>query len=104
VRRGDSSDQVYLALVGLQEWRYRTNRACRHSSYLAELVTVLTAAPPKMILRNATIRGRDWLSERIHVSVVMLPIHRRHTRGEDLTRSLTQCPSLGRQMSALSAN
>ena len=45
------------------------------SSYLAELVTKLTAAPPKMILRNAYNDNKavDWLSERIHVPVVLLP-------------------------------
>jgi zinc/manganese transport system substrate-binding protein len=45
------------------------------SSYLAKLVTRLTAAPPKMILRNAYNDNKavDWLSERIHVPVVLLP-------------------------------
>ena len=45
------------------------------SSYLAELVTRLSAAPPKMILRNAynDSKAVDWLSERIHVPVVLLP-------------------------------
>ena len=45
------------------------------SSYLAELVTRLAAAPPKMILRNAynDSKAVDWLSERIHVPVVLLP-------------------------------
>jgi zinc/manganese transport system substrate-binding protein len=45
------------------------------SSYLAELVTKLTAAPPKMILRNAynDSKAVDWLSERIHAPVVLLP-------------------------------
>lgn len=45
------------------------------SSYLAELVTKLSAAPPKMILRNAynDSKAVDWLSERIHVPVVLLP-------------------------------
>jgi zinc/manganese transport system substrate-binding protein len=45
------------------------------SSYLAELVTRLTAAPPKLILRNAYNDNKavDWLSERIHVPVVLLP-------------------------------
>jgi zinc/manganese transport system substrate-binding protein len=45
------------------------------SSYLAELVTKLTAAPPKMILRNAynDDKAAGWLSERIHVPVVVLP-------------------------------
>jgi len=45
------------------------------SSYLAELVTKLTAAPPKMILRNAynDPKAADWLAERIHAPVVLLP-------------------------------
>lgn len=45
------------------------------SSYLAELVTRLTATPPKLILRNAynDSKAADWLSERIHVPVVLLP-------------------------------
>ena len=45
------------------------------SAYLAELVTKLGAAPPKMILRNAynDSKAVDWLSERIHAPVVLLP-------------------------------
>ncbi len=45
------------------------------SGYLAELVTKLTADPPKMILRNAYNDGRaaDWLAGRIHAPVVVLP-------------------------------
>ena len=45
------------------------------SSYLAELVTKLSAAPPKMILRNAynDSKAVDWLAARIHVPVVLLP-------------------------------
>jgi zinc/manganese transport system substrate-binding protein len=45
------------------------------SGYLAELVTKLSAAPPKMILRNAynDSKAVDWLAERIHVPVVLLP-------------------------------
>ncbi|MBV9343808.1 MAG: zinc ABC transporter substrate-binding protein [Gammaproteobacteria bacterium] len=45
------------------------------AGYLAELVTKLTAAPPKMILRNAynDPKASDWLSQRIHVPVVLLP-------------------------------
>src|SRR5437016_5810988 len=41
----------------------------------AALVTKLTATPPKMILRNAYIdpRAAEWLAERIHVPVVLLP-------------------------------
>ena len=45
------------------------------SAYLAELVIRLGAAPPKLILRNAynDSKAVDWLSERIHVPVVLLP-------------------------------
>ena len=45
------------------------------AGYLAELVTKLTAAPPRMILRNAynDAKAADWLSERIHAPVVLLP-------------------------------
>ncbi len=43
--------------------------------YLAELVTKLSAAPPKVILRNAynDPRAAEWLAERIHAPVVLLP-------------------------------
>jgi zinc/manganese transport system substrate-binding protein len=45
------------------------------AGYLAELVTKLAAMPPKMILRNAynDPRAAEWLSERIHAPVVLLP-------------------------------
>jgi zinc/manganese transport system substrate-binding protein len=45
------------------------------AGYLAELVTKLAATPPKMILRNAynDPKAADWLSERIHAPVVLLP-------------------------------
>ena len=45
------------------------------AGYLAELVTKLAAAPPKMILRNAynDPRAADWLAQRIHAPVVLLP-------------------------------
>jgi len=71
-------DQVYLCRwLGLQEVAAIEPKpgVPPSSSYLAELVTRLTAAPPKMILRNAynDSKAADWLSERIHVSVVMLP-------------------------------
>ena len=71
-------DQVYLCRwLGLQEAAAIEPKpgVPPSSSYLAELVTRLTAAPPKMILRNAynDPKAADWLSERIHVPVVMLP-------------------------------
>ncbi len=45
------------------------------AGYLAELVTKLAATAPKMILRNAynDPRAAEWLSERIHAPVVLLP-------------------------------
>ena len=45
------------------------------AGYLAELVKTLSASPPKMILRNAynDPKAAEWLAERIHVPVVMLP-------------------------------
>jgi zinc/manganese transport system substrate-binding protein len=45
------------------------------SGYLATLVTRLRADPPKMILRNAynDSKSADWLAERVHAPVVLLP-------------------------------
>jgi zinc/manganese transport system substrate-binding protein len=45
------------------------------TSYLASLVTRLSAAPPRMILRNEynDSKAVTWLSERIHSPVVVLP-------------------------------
>jgi zinc/manganese transport system substrate-binding protein len=45
------------------------------AGYLSDLVTKLAATPPKMILRNAynDPKAADWLSERMHVPVVLLP-------------------------------
>jgi zinc/manganese transport system substrate-binding protein len=45
------------------------------AGYLAELVTTLSSAPPRMILRNAynDPKAANWLSERVHVPVVTLP-------------------------------
>lgn len=45
------------------------------AGYLAELVTKLTATPPRLILRNAynDPKAADWLAERIHAPVVLLP-------------------------------
>jgi zinc/manganese transport system substrate-binding protein len=45
------------------------------AGYLAELVTKLTATPPKMILRNAynDPKAVEWLSGRINAPVVLLP-------------------------------
>jgi zinc/manganese transport system substrate-binding protein len=45
------------------------------SAYLAALVSRLQADPPRMILRNAynDAKASDWLSERVHAPVVLLP-------------------------------
>ena len=45
------------------------------AGYLGELVAKLSATPPKMILRNAynDPKAADWLAQRIHVPVVLLP-------------------------------
>ena len=45
------------------------------AGYLAQLVTTLSATPPRMIMRNAynDPKAADWLSERVHAPVVTLP-------------------------------
>jgi zinc/manganese transport system substrate-binding protein len=45
------------------------------AGYLAELVSRMTLNPPRMILRNAynDAKAVDWLSQRIHAPVVLLP-------------------------------
>ncbi len=45
------------------------------AGYLAELVTTLSSAPPRMIMRNAynDPKAANWLSERVHAPVVTLP-------------------------------
>ena len=45
------------------------------AGYLAQLVTTLSATPPRMILRNAynDPKAAEWLSQRVNVPVVMLP-------------------------------
>ncbi len=45
------------------------------SSFLAALVSKLAQDPPKMILRNAynDSKATDWLAERVHAPVVLLP-------------------------------
>lgn len=71
-------DQVYLCnWLGLKELAAIEPKpgVPPSAGYLAELVTRLAATPPKMILRNAynDPKAADWLSERIHVPVVLLP-------------------------------
>jgi zinc/manganese transport system substrate-binding protein len=45
------------------------------AGFLAALVTRLAADPPKLILRNAynDSKSADWLAERVHAPVVLLP-------------------------------
>ena len=71
-------DQVYMCnWLGLKELAAIEPKpgVPPSAGYLGELVTKLAATPPKMILRNAynDPRAAEWLSERIHVPVVLLP-------------------------------
>lgn len=71
-------DQVYLCnWLGMREIAAIEPKpgVPPSAGYLGQLVTKLAAAPPKMILRNAynDPKAADWLSERIHVPVVLLP-------------------------------
>jgi zinc/manganese transport system substrate-binding protein len=45
------------------------------AGHLANLVTTLTASPPRAILRNAynDPKAANWLSDRVHAPVVTLP-------------------------------
>jgi zinc/manganese transport system substrate-binding protein len=45
------------------------------AGYLGELVTTLSATPPKMILRNAynDPKAANWLANRVHAPAVVLP-------------------------------
>ncbi len=71
-------DQVYLCnWLGLKELAAIEPKpgVPPSAGYLAELVTKLAATPPKMILRSAynDPKAADWLAERIHAPVVLLP-------------------------------
>jgi len=71
-------DQVYLCeWLGLKELAAIEPKpgVPPSAGYLAQLVTKLTAMPPKMILRSAynDPKAADWLAERIHSPVVLLP-------------------------------
>ena len=71
-------DQVYLCnWLGMREIAAIEPKpgVPPSAGYLGELVTKLAATPPKMILRSAynDPKAADWLSERIHVPVVLLP-------------------------------
>jgi len=71
-------DQVYLChWLGLKEIAAIEPKpgVPPSAGYLAELVTKLTATPPKMILRNAynDPKAAEWLAARVHTQVVLLP-------------------------------
>ena len=71
-------DQVYLCnWLGMRELAAIEPKpgVPPSAGYLGELVTKLSASPPKMILRSAynDPRAADWLSQRIHAPVVLLP-------------------------------
>jgi zinc/manganese transport system substrate-binding protein len=72
------SDQVYLEhWLGLRRLAAIEPKpgVPPSAGYLAELVTKLTATPPKMILRNAynDPKAAEWLAARVHAPVVLLP-------------------------------
>jgi zinc/manganese transport system substrate-binding protein len=71
-------DQVYLChWLGLQEAAAIEPKpgVPPSAGYLGQLVSKLSASPPRMILRNAynDPKAANWLSERIHAPVVLLP-------------------------------
>jgi zinc/manganese transport system substrate-binding protein len=71
-------DQAYLtAWLGLEEVAAIEPKpgVPPSAGYLGQLVMKLTASPPRMILRNAynDAKAVNWLSQRIHVPVVLLP-------------------------------
>ena len=71
-------DQVYLChWLGLKELAAIEPKpgVPPSAGYLGELVTKLGSAPPKMILRNAynDSKAVDWLADRVHAPVVLLP-------------------------------
>jgi zinc/manganese transport system substrate-binding protein len=71
-------DQVYLChWLGMREIAAIEPKpgVPPSAGYLAELVTKLTAAPPRVILRNAynDPKAVEWLADKIKVPIVMLP-------------------------------
>ena len=71
-------DQAYLCRwLGLRELAAIEPKPGMPPSagYLGQLVTRLTATPPKLILLNAynDPKAAKWLSERIHAPMVVLP-------------------------------
>jgi len=72
------SDQVYLChWLGLQQLAAIEPKpgVPPTAAYLAQLVSKLSAAPPRMIMVNAynDPKAAKWLGERIHAPVVILP-------------------------------
>ena len=71
-------DQAYLChWLGLQEVAAIEPKpgVPPSAGYLGELVSKLATTPPRLILRNAynDPKAANWLSERIHAPVVLLP-------------------------------
>ncbi len=71
-------DQVYLChWLGLREVAAIEPKpgVPPSAGYLGQLVSKLAASPPRLILRNAynDPKAANWLSERVHVPVVLLP-------------------------------
>ena len=71
-------DQVYLCRwLGLKELAAIEPKpgVPPSAGYLGQLVTKLSASPPKFILLNAynDPKAAKWLSERIHAPAVVLP-------------------------------
>jgi zinc/manganese transport system substrate-binding protein len=71
-------DQVYLChWLGMKEVAAIEPKpgVPPSAGYLGQLVTKLSASPPRMILRNGynDPKAVNWLSERIHSPVVLLP-------------------------------
>ncbi|MGH8265337.1 MAG: metal ABC transporter substrate-binding protein [Steroidobacterales bacterium] len=83
-------DQVYLMhWLGMKELAAIEPKpgVPPSTAYLANLVTRLTATPPKMILRNAynDPRAAEWLAGRVHAPIVVLPYS---VGGSDAARDL----------------
>jgi zinc/manganese transport system substrate-binding protein len=71
-------DQVYLChWLGLQEVAAIEPKpgVPPTAGYLGQLVTKLSASPPKMIMLNAynDPKAANWLSERVNAKAVVLP-------------------------------
>jgi zinc/manganese transport system substrate-binding protein len=71
-------DQAYLThWLGLQELAAIEPKpgVPPTAGYLGQLVTKLSASPPRLILRNAynDPKAANWLAERVHAPVVLLP-------------------------------